>query len=414
MKRPPLIAAFTLLTAAASFLLAAGPQGVVTTVAGVTYEGEVTESDQQVTVRVHGVETVVPREEVAKIDYTSYADRFEAALKALATEDTAGKLELAREAFNRHEYVLAQKATASALDFDPLDRDARQLDTLINTQIQLEGREPTTSPGGSTARFPTTRTGPQRRVRGLNEEQANRVRQVELAAGDSVRIQFRDNVRKRFVDSKPDGNYRAFSTRTDVDQALSIIAEGTPDMVEDVIIRGEPRGIQSFGRRIQSAVIQGCATSSCHGGPDAGGFRLLAGAPDASTTITNFYLLTQYTKEIDNADAKGIFTPNSVSMINRGSAKNSLLYQYCLPRARARQKHPSVRNWDGLFRDDDDRLAKDLVTWMDSDLARLKVPEYGFKFTLAENQPGTHVATTQSGMPESSTEPATAPVERER
>ena len=327
MKRPFLTAAFAI-AAFATCMWAAGPTGVVTTVDGVKREGEVIESQTQVIIRTHGVETVLTRDEVLSIDYTAYADRFETALRAIPIDDTEARVTLAREAFDRREYVLALKATAAALDFDPLHRPARQLESLINSQIQLEGRSaPATKPGESDstgdAPPPRAATRPTRRIRGLDETQVNRVRQAELTEDDNVRIQFRDNVRKRFVDSQPDGNFRAFSSRTDVDQALTILNKGAAEMADDLIIRTDPLGIQTFGRRIQSAIVQGCATSSCHGGNGAGEFRLLTGIPDSSTMITNFYLVNQYTKQLEPDESRGAFAPDAVKLGDRGDAKNS-------------------------------------------------------------------------------------------
>jgi hypothetical protein len=414
MKRSLLIAALTLLTAA-TCLWALGPTGVVTTVDGVKHEGEVTESEAQVIVRTHGVATVLAREHVLSIDYTTYADRFESALKALPEDDTAGRVALAREAFDRREYDLALKATSSAIDFDPMNRAARQLESLINSQIQLEGRagaatEPADgdSAGDVPKPLPRPATRPSRRLRGLDETQVNRVRQAELTEDDDkVRIQFRDNVRKRFVDSQPDGNFRAFSNRSDVDQALTILAKGTIEMADDLIIRNDPKGIQTFGRRIQSAIVQGCATSGCHGGNGAGDFRLLTGTPDSATMITNFYLINDYAKQLEPDENRGAFSPNAVNMVDRGDGKNSLLYQYALPRARAKQKHPPVRNWDGLIHGDDDRLARDLLEWMNVDLVR-RPREYGFHFKLG-GEPASTQPTTQPTT--ETTTPTTNPAE---
>jgi hypothetical protein len=408
MRRGLLIAGLAVI-ATASCLLAGRP-GLVRTSGGESYEGEVTERPEEVVIRAHGVDTVVTRDRVASIEYASYEDRFRTALAALAADDIAGRIQLAREAFDRRDYTLALEATRSALDVQPMSREARQLESLISTQVQLEARRMadaatvTTNPADDVAENPSPSSP--RRHRGLNDEQANRVRQLELSADDTVRVQFRESVRKRYVDSQPGMSYRAFAARSDVAQALEILNRGTPEMQDDVIIRGEPLAVQMFGRRIQTALVQGCATSNCHGGGHAGSFRLLTGTPDASTMITNFYLVTQYTQKIEGGDAGNMFSPTNLPLVDRGNATNSLLYQYALPRARAKHKHPAMRGWDGLFRNDDDRLARDLVQWMNVDLGRL-TPDYGFTFTLG----GSTDAASTGPATEPSSEPTTMPDE---
>ena len=124
-------------------------------------------------------------------------DGFEAALAALDVNDAAGRVTLAREAFDRKEYALSLKALDAAVVIDPLNRDARQLQNSINAQMQLDSqsrRDPTARPVESATTEPAA---PPRLLRGLNPEQINRVRQLELRREDRVRIQFRNNVRKR-------------------------------------------------------------------------------------------------------------------------------------------------------------------------------------------------------------------------
>lgn len=402
-KRLLLVSLGILATASVLF---AGRTGVVRTGEGEVYEGEITENADEIIVRTHGVDTAITRDRVASIDYTSYADRFKDALARLADDDVAGRVALSRDAFNRHEYESAQVAINSALEIDPLNRDAREFESIINSQIQLEARAGTTRPAEAIeeASDVSATTRPMRRYKGLNDDQANRIRQLELRADDTVRVQFRDNVRKRFVDSQPGMAYHAFAARADVDQAMTIIAKGKPDMVDDVIIRNDPHSVQAFGRRIQTALVQGCASSNCHGGPHAGQFRLLTGAPDASTMITNFYLVTQYAQKLEQ-EKDNIFSPPSLPLVDRGNATKSLLYQYSLPRARATHKHPAVRGWDGLFRDDNDRLARDMVQWMDVDLARFK-PDYGFTYVFHDPRSPTSEPSTEPSA-ESTTLPST-------
>lgn len=367
----------------ATFLIAA--DGTLVTVDGQRLDGDITETRENVTIVRHGVKTVLPRDHVAQIDYASYATRFDAALAALKEDDVAGRITLAREAFDKREYALAQRAVDQALEINPLNREAHEMNRVIGNQLMLEAakKKPSTRPttrATTTAADTDPSSTPKRKLRGLSPEQINVVRQMELKSGDQVRVQFRNNARKAFVDSQPGLSFREFNTLTDTGQALAILDKGSDEVKRDVVILSDPSTIQTFGRRLHTAVVQGCATSQCHGGNAAGNFKLLTGTPDASTLVTNFYLLMTYERADANVGVSP-FARSVVGMIDRTNADNSLLFQYALPRAKARHKHPEVRNWDGMFVGPTDRIAVDLLRWIGTELAPVE-PDYGFSFSL--------------------------------
>ena len=395
------VAALTTIAIVAS--LAFARPGLVTTNDKQQFEGDVSEFEDQVTVVRKGLTTTLPRANVASIDYASFAERFARSLDKLAPDDVAGRVALGRQAFDHGDYDLAERALSAALDIDPLDRDARKLYATVSRQMNLRPRgaapptpaatRPTTTPA---ARGPASRR-PGLRVFGLSDEQVNLVRQAELRRGDRVRIRFAENVRKRFVDAQPGMSFQQFATLDDADQALAIFTKGTPDQIDDVHLLSDPSSIQTYASRLNGPIVKGCATSFCHGGEDAGRFRLLGGVADPSTAITNFYLLATFAKV--EAPAPGsMFGGAQLTMISRGFAVDSLLYQYALPRSLARSKHPIVRGWDGLFRNADDRLAREIVEWINLGLNPL-APAYGFDY-----KPG------PSRQP-AATVPATAPAE---
>lgn len=394
-----IIAAGVFILSTATFLLA-GRQGMLVTTGGERLSGDITETRETVSIVRKGVTTILPREEVASIDYSTFAERFESTLKSLAADDVDGRLQLARDAFDERAYDLALRAVDEAIDINPVNRAALELSRAISNQMALEAAR--SSPATTPAPAPTPREpAATRHSRGLSAEQINIVRQMELQAGDQVRVQFRNNARKAFVDSQPSLSLREFSTLTDAAQALQIIQRGSADLKRDVVILSDPSSILAFNRRINTAVLQGCATSQCHGGSGAGGFKLLTGKPDPSTLVTNFYLLMSYRKGNSGQDTS-LFSPDELRMIDRGHARDSLLYQYALPRARAKVKHPEVRRWDGIVTSEKDRLAVDLEAWMNKELTPV-TPSYGFEFSLLT--PAT--APAEEGQ-------ATKPAEEER
>lgn len=394
VRRLAPLAVVALTLAAASLLLGAGRPGIVTTNAQQTFEGDISETEQSVTIVRGGLRATIARDDVATIVYATYAERFARQLAELGAADVEGRVALARQAFDRREFVLASTALDEALAIDPLDREARRASALLGAQLQLEAKQTARAATGAAekAASPLPRV---QKTKGLDDDQVNLVRQAELCRGDHVRIRFRNNVRKRYVETQPGLSYREFATLPDVDQALAILSHGPREMAADVDVLSEPAAIQSFTRRIQGAVVQGCATSYCHGGDHAGDFKLLTGVPDASTAITNFYLLNAWSKERP-AVAGSPFSGGTMEMISRGRADESVLLQFALPRSQAKLKHPAVRGWDGIVRDRRDRLAVDIAEWIDRELSPIR-PSYDFHYSprAATTHPAEGVATTQ-------------------
>ena len=376
------------LVAAAAPGSAAAQQGVVTTRDGRQLEGEIRDVGSAVTITHRGVTSQISKDDVASVDYATFAQRIQDRLAAALDGDVAARIEIAGDALGRKEYTLALQATDAALAIDPLDRDARRMANTIAQQMQLDRAttrrsELSADPSASSAEPPVGRR------RTLDAAQINRLRQLELRPGDRVRIRFNNNVRRRFADSQAGLDIRAFIRREETEQALEILALGTRDMVDDVQVLSDPLAIETFGRRIHTAVLQGCATAGCHGGESAGDFRLITGRQNAETMLTNFYLLNTYVREVARVDdpnaardARSPFAASAVYAVERGRATSSLLYQYALPRKLATTRHPAVRGWDGVVRSVNDRLARDLVQWMDGDLAAVRPDYEDISFTL--------------------------------
>jgi len=363
--------------------------GVVTTNTGQVFEGSVTEKDDRVSVVIRGIETVVPRDQVASIDYTTYADRFAKALAAIEADDVAGRVELARQAFDRREYDLAQQAVTSAREVSPLDRDAIELEVLIGKQRVLDEQRDTRPEPVAPAPSLTgpTREGRPTKAVTLDEDQINQLRLAELKPGDSrLKVAFRKNVKRRYADTRADLDFREFNALTEAEQALAILANGTPDMIADVRVMSDPPAISTYVRSINTPLVQGCATSQCHGGGNAGKFRLLAQSADPATAHTNFYIVATYSTVVQGRDV-GIFGSPLQRMVDRGSPSDSLLVQFALPAAKARYPHPVVKGYNGTIKDINDPFAQTLIRWMQRDLKSV-APDYPFNFSI-ETAPAT-------------------------
>lgn len=366
-----------------------GRPGMVKTKAGVVYDGTVEERDGNVIVNVRGIDTTLNRDEVDSIVYGTFEERWAADYQKLDAKDTAGRISFARRAFDERRYDLAEKALKDAQAIDPNNAEAAELLKTISNQRRLEaakGAPPTNpTPGGPGAIKPIAPWNT------LDGEQVNRIKQAELREQDErIRVSFGNNVLKKFYDATPRladtyRDFNQFRNAPAVVQAYRIIQDGTPEMRKDVRITNDPQVIVDFRSDVQPLILQGCATSACHGGmnPASAKFSLVSPAADASATYTNFYILQSAKKKLPTPPQTNSLTatPDTAYMLDRTRSEQSLLLQYGLADQYAEMKHPKVRGYNGVFlrgRDDPKyRVVQDFIKTLSP-----VQPDYGFEFKL--------------------------------
>jgi hypothetical protein len=369
--------------------------GVVITKDGTTFEGDVIEDDQRVTVTIRGIETVIPRSEVLSLKYrAAYEEEFRLRLAGLQPTDLAGRVALSRDAFDQRRYDLAREALLSALAIDPNNREATDFLELVERQIRLERTAPAAPGPARVASRPPQRppSGGERRV--LSPEDINLIRQQELREDDTgVRITIPTEVKKQFAEQH-NTPFSEFNRLSSVHQALQIINEGDPDMKRQIRIASDPASLAEFKRLVQPAVLSHCATSGCHGSAAGGALVLYNPADSDALTYTNFYILSQYQHRTQGSEPGGVFSGSSRKMIERGSADRSLLLNYGLPIAMAEYDHPEVggKPIQPALRNRQDPRYEQIRRWMDQTLSPI-APNYGINFTL----PG--AATVPSTLP---------------
>jgi hypothetical protein len=373
-----------------STLLLAEP-GTVLTKDGTAYQGDIHEDEQNVTVVIRGVETVIPRADIESIKYQSdYANEFRKRLAALEATDIKGRIALSREAFDQRRYDLAREGLNDALRIDPNNREATDLLDLVERQIRLERAGAGAPPAGAPPRAPVTRpAAAPRRV--LSAEDINTIRQKELRSSDTaVRITFQGDVKRRFAD-KENMPFTEFNRLPPLQQAFQIIDDGDEQMRQQVRIVSDPSAITEYKRLVQPLILSNCATAACHGGPAGGKFQLYAPADSDAVTYTNFYILTQYARGAEGPNSGGVFGGSSRRLIERGAGDRSLLANYGLPVTVAEYDHPDVggKPIQPIFRNKQDPRYEQIVNWMNKTLTPVW-PTFGIEFPL----PG--AATTQA------------------
>ena len=400
------------LSSLAALLLA--DHGIVVTKDGSTYEGDVREEEQSVIVVIRGIETRFPRADIERIDYGDFEKDFHDQLAKLGPNDVAGRIALARQAFDRRRYDLAREAVADAQRIDPNSREAADMMDLIDRTQRLErsgqAAEPSGGPrgGGGGGAMPapaTARAGAtpaERRL--LSAEDINIIRQKELKPTDTgVRITFQGDVKRRFTEQQ-NVRFADFNRLPPIEQAMQILNDGDDEMRRQVRITSDPSALAEFKRSVQPLVLSGCATTACHGTAAGGGLVLYAPAEGDPVAYTNFYILTQYQSRTAPRGNQGIFGSAMRKLVERGHGDSSLLANYGLPTTIAEYDHPLVggRTVQPIFRNKADQRFEQVVRWMDESLARIE-PDYKLDFPLPRGGGG------GGGAGATSTQPSTQP-----
>ncbi|MCS7034012.1 MAG: hypothetical protein NZ561_08460, partial [Phycisphaerae bacterium] len=249
----------------ASFTLAR--PGVVITDTGQRFSGEIVERADEVVVTIRGMATTFPREKLVAIEYhKEFPQEFAERLASLPPEDVAGRIELARWAMDNRQLTLARDALESALAQDPNSAEAAELLRFVQGQLRLDARA-----RARRAKGQEPSPAPQRTPTLLSPTDVQAIRRSEWRAGDnSVRVRVDPRMARLFAESqkiRPE----AFLARPPIEQARQILDSGyaTEEHRQAVLILSDPAPIAEFRRNVQPLILNGCASSGCHGGPNA-------------------------------------------------------------------------------------------------------------------------------------------------
>jgi hypothetical protein len=240
-----------------SATVAAAKQGVIHTRDGRTIEGDITEKDDAVIVQIRGIETTINRGDIDTLNYEQDIEKeYQQRLAKLDAKDVKGRLQLARWAFDHHNYPLARDAANKALEIDPNSREATDFLQFIRSQQQLEANQrraatPPAAPSGNVDARASTGGGPvairsANEIRTLSADDVNKIRQQELQRSDgNVRVRFTNNVQKRYASYKGIP-YADFTAQSQAAQAYEIIHGDDPHFAEDVRILSDPMSLLEY------------------------------------------------------------------------------------------------------------------------------------------------------------------------
>ena len=367
-------------------LLASGllaRQGILTTKDGRVLSGDIQDGPdgKSVNITLHGATFTISRDNVAAINYPADAQNdYQKRLSALDPEDIKGRIDLSRFELAAREYDLAVDAAKDAERLDPHDPDAVILLDTIQSQRNLDAKIATA--GTSSSSSSSAAAAPESAATSLPAEYLTMddvyaIRRDELLPDDDVRVQFFNDVRKRYLGTQ--GDAAEFYAESDVRQAMDILQSGDPHLAKDVHPATDPRALLMFRSRVQPRILAGCAAAGCHGSDGSGGFMLYFDAKETLPAYTNFYILQKTGRTLEGGDAFG-GGPVLRPMIDRLHPESSLILQFGLPRSMATTPHPDVHDFKPLFVGLTDPRYIEISHWMGS-LTPI-APDYGIQFDL--------------------------------
>ncbi len=350
---------------------------VVTLVSGRKITGElIRENDLIVVIGVNGIETTFQRKAVAKVlTLPPVKKRYEEMRAAIPDNDIESRLVLVEWLRARKAYDLAIKELESLLLISPSNPQAKLLHTWLTEHRKLAPAKKTAKNSIPTSAKPKdTRDTPNRlrrnQITPLTPEQINLMRVYEIDLRDPPKIRVPDETLQTLMTRKPD----AFSPDKDQRDAIFKLPEieklkilfthKARDLYSQVVVLEDPHSMKKFKEDVHAQrgwFINTCATTRCHGGPDAGAFQLINTRTNSNATAyTNFLIIEQYT------------LPNGAPLIDYQAPERSPLLQMGMVSKNALTPHPEIpADFPGpgfrpIFRSTRDRKYRDAIEWIRS------------------------------------------------
>lgn len=318
-------------------------------------------------VRIAAVAVTLERESIDRIVVLPPAIERYRQMRALVKENDLERLLGLADWSRRHRlYEEARKDIEIVLREEPKNVEALRQQQLLDQIIKLEGTSPRDGGGGA---MPPDRERPEvsRRLLPsefplLSEEQVNLIKVYEIDLADPPRVIIpRPAVEKLLakypdhplIPTSRDGREAFLSSppRTILDVMFRVRAR---ELYSEIKVVDQPRSMATFKEAVHAGwLINNCATSRCHGGPDAGRLMLMNRRPNSdATAYTNFLILERFK------------TRDARELINYDNPVLSPLMHLGLPRDDSAFPHPLVRGWTPAFTSRDARRFQDTLDWI--------------------------------------------------
>ena len=365
------------------------PEAVLTLIGGQQVEGFLVEQTaSRVILKIGNIDTTFGIEKIGTVRLLPTVEsRHKQMRSAIEDSDTDQLLSLTEWLVRRRRFELAKTEVDAILLRSPENGPARRMRDMIGTQIMLRDAAPSdgvttlpASPGEATAK-PAAQAGeaasPDQAPPGLSNfplltgEQINLIKVFEIdltkpppmtVPRDAMSRVLEQYAGHPLVPGAREGR-DAILRQTPVEQLNLLFQLKARDAYGQVKVQGQPESMAKFRDTVLTTfVLNGCATSACHGGLDAGRLVLMNRRPNSDATVyTGFYILENFR------------TSSGKPLIDYDNPERSALLHYGLPRADSLAKHPIVPKgenntdaWKPAFKSPSDRRYTDTIAWIRS------------------------------------------------
>lgn len=322
-------------------------------------------TQQEVLVRIAGVEARIPASKVERvIALETPAQRYRQMRSMIGDEDVSRLLMLANWLQKRRMYTEALTEVEQVLSVSPNEGEALRMQRVLQELVRLEqssvGRAPEEgevddrpAPGKrpTRAEFPV-----------LRPDQINLIKVYEVDTRSAPRLVIARAVIDRLLNEFADSplipatreGRQAFYRKKPAEILDIMFRVRARNLYERVEVLDQPRSMRLFRDNVHSAwLINSCATTRCHGGSASGRLRLTNYRPNSDEAVyTNFLILERFV------------TKDGKKLLDYAEPEKSVLLHMGLPRDDSMHPHPVVEGWRPVFRSREARRYREAIEWM--------------------------------------------------
>lgn len=355
---------------------------------------------ERVELLINGVPLVIPRQRVSHVLIEAPLDQQYLEYRlSIDSNDLEAHLNLCRWLINRNAYDLAIKELNQAWSTHR-DPEISRLLRLVEAQVRLQEQhdEP-----AAPAPDPEPAQQPER----LTDREVNLIRVYEIDLNDPPKVLVPRDAVMELCDL-----YGSSSLVPDTELEQLELASSAPidivrlmfslrarELYDRIEVLSEPRSLRLFRERVHDTwLMNNCSTTRCHGGTDAGRFRLQrARSTDDRTRYTNLLMIDRFRCE------------DGTALVDWDDPEASRLIHYGLSRDQTGTPHPDVPGWTPVFGGSRRSLADGAASWIES-MRSTPRPVYPVGEGLIPVPPPVDPAPdTPDGTPEAEVEPEAEP-----
>ncbi len=358
---------------------------------------------ERIVLLINGIRTPYSSDSIAQVEtLPPVTERYRQMRAKIGDDEIDQRLLLAQWLRTHRKYQLALDEVSGVLGREPRNPQAVQLKTWLEEQLKLRAMpQVRAAPGGPFVRAEPRAQRPDQDFPTLSPEQINLIRVFEVDLADPPRMIIdRDAVTALINQFASDPLIPAGR------EARDAIYHKQPAQILDLMFRlrardfygrvqvmSDPRSMKMFRERVHSTwLMNSCATSTCHGGENAGRLYLATRQPNSDATVyTNFLILDRFRLRDKAARDPAPGSANAAGdtgrpLIDYDDPARSPLLHMALARNESLTPHPQVQVAGGrfkpinpVFNSVNDRRYQDAIDWIRS--MYMPRPDYPVQYT---------------------------------